>query len=503
MATLPELARLHTTLEGEDLAQLTRLVASWGILADLCFADLLLFVPLVADDSKLLVIGQVRPSNSQTLHHDDLIGRIIDESERPLVARAYRTGDIMDGEISLASRGGEPARLQCIPVRWDGRVIAVLTREAAITVGRRPGELERSYVAVFERFARMLVAGLFPYPIDQGTSAESPRVGDGALLLDDAARVSYASPNAVTALHRLGAYSNVEGVRLDEAGVNTAGVDDSFASHLPVMVEVERRPDVIVLLRCMPLLDLRDDQVVITGAIVLLRDVTDLRRRDQLLLSKDQAIREVHHRVKNNLQTIGSLLRLQARRLAPGDGRDALEEAERRIRSIALVHEILSRDAGEQVPFNDIVKPLVRMAQEAFTFPGVPVEFDVSGEAGELPATIATPLAVVLTELLQNAVEHAFPQGSPGGRIVVRLGNDGYRLRIVVADDGPGFPADFEIGSTRSLGLSIAKSLIETQMAGTIETRNDGGATVELVIPIYDPEAGQPEYRDERTGRVP
>jgi two-component sensor histidine kinase len=489
MATLPELARQHTNLEGEALAQLTRLVAAWGILADLCFADLLLFVPTAADDGKLVVIGQVRPSNSQTLHHDDLIGRVMDESERPLVARAYRTGDIMDGEIAVTSRGGEPARLQCIPVRWAGEVIAVLTREAAILVGRRPGELERSYVGVFERFARMLVAGLFPYPIDEGTAAESPRVGDGALLLDDAARVSYASPNAVTALHRLGAYSNVEGIRLDEAGVATGGVDDSFASHLPVMVEVERRPDVIVLLRCMPLLDLRDGRVVITGAIVLLRDVTDLRRRDQLLLSKDQAIREVHHRVKNNLQTIGSLLRLQGRRLAAGDGREALEEAERRIRSIALVHEILSRDAGEEVPFDEIVGPLVRMAKEAFTFPGVPVDFKVVGAAGELPATIATPLAVVLTELLQNAVEHAFPQGGTGGQVRVEMSNDGERLRILVADDGPGFPPDFSIGSTRSLGLSIARSLIESQMTGTIETRNDGGATVELTVPLRDPDA--------------
>jgi len=488
VATLPELARQHTSLEAEPLAQLTRLVATWGILADLCFADLLLFVPVADDDGKLVVIGQVRPSNSQTLHHDDLIGRLVDETERPLVARAYRTGDIMDGEVAVTSRGGEPARLQCIPVRWRGEVIAVLTREAAITVGRRPGELERSYVGVFERFARMLVAGLFPYPVDEGTAAESPRVGDGALLLDEAARVSYASPNAVTALHRLGAYSNVEGVRLDEAGVAAGGVDESFATHLPVMVEVERRPDVIVLVRCMPLLDLREGSVVITGAIVLLRDVTDLRRRDQLLLSKDQAIREVHHRVKNNLQTIGSLLRLQGRRLAPGDGREALEEAERRIRSIALVHEILSRDAGEQVPFDEIVNPLVRMAKEAFTFPGVPVSFRVEGEAGDLPATIATPLAVVLTELLQNSVEHGFPEGSEGGEITVELHNDGTRLRVLVSDDGPGFPETFSIGSTRSLGLSIARSLIESQMAGTIATRNDGGAVVELTVPLEGPD---------------
>ena len=116
-----------------------------------------------------------------------------------------------------------------------------------------------------------------------------------------------------------------------------------------------------MLLRCLPLLHRGE----VTGGLVLLRDVTDIRRRDRLLLSKDATIREVHHRVKNNLQTISSLLRLQARRLSTHDGKVALREAERRIRSIARVHEVLSRDPGEQVAFGEIVRDLVRMAEEA------------------------------------------------------------------------------------------------------------------------------------------
>jgi two-component sensor histidine kinase len=358
VATLPELARLHTRLDDEQLAHVARLVASWGILADLTFADLLLFVPEPAAEGRFIVLGQVRPTTSQTLHRDDLVGRILDAAERPLVAKAFESGEILDGEVPLATRGGEAARVQCIPVRHRGVVIAVMTREAPLTVGRRPGELERSYQEVFERFARMLVRGLFPYPVDEGTTAESPRVGDGALLLDEAGRVAYGSPNAVNALHRMGVYSNAEGVRLEEAGVESAAVQEAWAAQLPVTEELERRPDVSVLLRVLPLLDAGVDGAVrVTGALVLLRDVTDVRRRDRLLLSKDQTIREVHHRVKNNLQTIGSLLRLQGRRLPPGEGRQALAEAERRIRSIALVHEILSRATGEDVPFDEIVGP--------------------------------------------------------------------------------------------------------------------------------------------------
>ena len=488
MATLPQLARLHTRLSADELSHLTRLVASWGILADLCFADLLLFVPVAGGDGRFIVLGQVRPTTSQTLHGDDLVGRIIDEAERPLVARAFRAGEIMDGEVAVTSRSGEPARLQCIPVRHCGEVLAVLTREAPLTVGRRPGELERSYIEVFERFARMLVAGCFPYPVDEGTIAESPRVGDGVLLLDEAARVVYASPNAVNHLHRMGVYSNAEGARLDEVGVEANAITEAWDAALPVTEELEQRPDVIVLLRVLPLLDSRPGAAapLVTGGIVLMRDVSDVRRKDRQLLSKDATIREVHHRVKNNLQTIGSLLRLQGRRLAPGEGREALAEAERRIRAIALVHEILSREAGEQVPFDQIVGFLIRMAEDATI--SVPVRFTVEGAAGELPATLATPLAVVLSELLQNAVEHGYPDGSGGGHVSIGLANDGTRLKVVVQDDGKGLPAGFTIDRTRSLGLSIARDLVTTQMGGTITLSGSQGATVVLDVPVPPPE---------------
>ena len=370
----------------------------------------------------------------------------------------------------------------------------MLTREAPLTVGRRPGELERSYIEVFERFARMIVAGRFPYPVDEGTTAESPRVGDGVLLLDEAARVVYASPNAVNALHRMGVYSNAEGARLDEVGVEGNAIREAWDAALPVTEELERRPDVIVLLRVLPLLDggfrpggARAEPGV-TGGIVLLRDVSDVRRRDRLLLSKDATIREVHHRVKNNLQTIGSLLRLQGRRLPPGEGRQALAEAERRIRSIAVVHEILSREAGEQVPFDQIVGFLVRMAEDSTISPDTPVAFKVEGSAGDLPASLATPLAVVLSELLQNAVEHGYPDGSPGGLVRVQLDSDGTSLHVVVHDDGRGLPPGFTIDRTRSLGLSIARDLVTSQMGGTITLSSDRGAKVTLVVPVPPPE---------------
>ena len=106
--------------------------------------------------------------------------------------------------------------------------------------------------------------------------------------------------------------------------------------------------------------------------MLLVRDVTDLRKRDRLLISKDATIREIHHRVKNNLQTISSLLRLQARRLENPEAKAAVSESVRRIRTIALVHESLSREPGDDVTFIEIVRPLLRLAEESLQSPDRP-----------------------------------------------------------------------------------------------------------------------------------
>ena len=478
------------------LAHLQRLMATWGMLADLSRADLVLYVPETpGDPSRFVVHGQMRPTTGQTLYHEDLVGRVVSEADRPLVVRAFRLGEIVEGEAG-ADRG-ERARVQVIPVRWDGELVAVLTRESPLNIGgRRAGELERVYVETFDRLARMIVAGTFPFEEEDAPTAEAPRVGDGVLSLDASGRVEYASPNAVNALHRMGILSNAEGLRLDELGVEETAIQKAFFQAIPVTEEVGRHPDVIVLLRCIPLLDNGE----VAGGLVLLRDVTDLRRRDQLLISKDATIREVHHRVKNNLQTISSLLRLQGRRLPEGEGRVALAEAERRIRSIAFVHDVLARDPSQQVPFNDIIDGLLRMAKEAALSPEGMVRFTSSGDAGQLPAIYATPLAMVITELLMNAAEHAFPSpdGSEGDAVGpwgdrwvrITFQNDGTTLSVEVRDNGRGLPPGYAIERAGTLGLSIVRDLVTGQLGGSIDMRTEGGTVVEIKVPVAEEQQG-------------
>ncbi|HEX3840737.1 MAG TPA: histidine kinase N-terminal domain-containing protein [Acidimicrobiales bacterium] len=506
MATPAELALERTDLDDAQLAHVKRLMGTWGILADLSFSDLVLMAPMAtipdqvrSGEQELVILGQMRPSNSATVVQHDLVGQSVDAADWPVVTASWETGEVARGEMQMEPEE-EPVRVHCIPVRCEGILVAVLARLVA-GAGRRPGHLERTYRDVFDRFALMLSESTFPFPSEEVATEEAPRVGDGIVLVDEEGRVRYASPNATNALHRMGMYSQLEGRRLYDLGLEESAIEWALASALPVVEEVERRPDVSVLLHCVPLLSHGN----VTGCLVLLRDVTDVRRLDRLLLSKDAAIREVHHRVKNNLQTISALLRLQARRLPPGVGRVALFEAERRVRSISIVHEILSREPSDQVPFDEIVSALIRMAEDS-VLSSAKVSFSVTGELGEVPADVATPLAVVLAELLQNAVEHAFIEfdeddadrpDHPGvgaardtpkavGHIAVHLVADGACLSVEVSDDGSGLPEGFDFDVTPSLGLSIVRDLVRTQLDGTIVMRNrhqdDAGATGTAVL---------------------
>jgi two-component sensor histidine kinase len=464
MATLAELIRQHTDVSKEDTAHLQQLIGEWGMLADLCFADMLLHLP--TSRGTWVVGAQVRPATGQTIYRTDLVDTEANADEVSLLADALSSGQIREGELHKQGMF-DSVQVLAIPVRGENGPVAVLTREWSSKTSRQPGELERTYLSIFQRFAEMIAQGSFPFPGRAADLSAAPRVGDGAIVLDDNAVIRYASPNAVSALHRVGITSNVVGQALSELGFADSPVRQAFERMEPVIEEFEQTADVTLLVRCIPILS--DD--IVTGAMLLIRDVTELRRRDRMLLSKDATIREIHHRVKNNLQTISSLLRLQARRLESPEAKAAVQESVRRIRTIALVHETLSREPGDDVAFIEIVRPLMRLAEEGLQSPDRPVRFMVQGDGGRLPATIATPLSVVLTELLQNAVDHGFPEGSEGGTVVVDLGGDDDEIVIRVVNDGRGLEPGFDLDGATGLGLSIVRTLVTTELNGSISIR--------------------------------
>ena len=229
-----------------------------------------------------------------------------------------------------------------------------------------------------------------------------------------------------------------------------------------------------------------------TGALVLVRDVTELRHRERELMTKDATIREIHHRVKNNLQTVAALLRLQARRMDAPEGRAALEEAVRRVGSIATVHETLSHAPEEIVDFDEVAHRVAAMAGEV-SAAEVRVKPELRGRFGLLPSAVATPLALVLAELLQNALQHGLAQcaeGGPAGSLEVSVTRAPDRLTVSVQDNGVGLPEEFDLDSTTSLGLQIVRTLVVAELGGKLEVkpRAGGGTRAEVDLPL-DPAA--------------
>ena len=469
MPSLSDLVRSHTDLDADDVAWLQLLQADWQIIADLSFADLVLWLP-DREGKGFWAAGQMRPTTGPTAYVDDVIGTFVPVGRRPLIDAAYAQGRLIrEGDPEW--RDDVPVRVETIPVRRAGRVIAVVARNTNLLGVRTPSRLELSYLQTASDLTQMIAQGYFPAAGDRSDHADTPRVGDGFLRVDAAGRVVYASPSAQSVFRRLGLSSGLTGL--------------SLAETTRSLVPPRRRPDeetlsavlggraqrdteigtegVALIVRTIPLRPAGEH----IGALVLVRDVTDLRRRDRELVTKDATIREIHHRVKNNLQTVAALLRLQARRIDNESARLALEEAVRRVGSIAIVHEILSQAVEERVDFDEIVDPLGRMVTEVSAV-GSRVRVRRTGSFGGLPSEAATALAMVITELLQNAVEHGYDPDDADltGEIVLCARRRAGRLQVSVDDDGRGLPAGFDVEESGSLGLSIVRTLVESELGG-------------------------------------
>jgi two-component system, sensor histidine kinase PdtaS len=509
VSTLRDLVEEHTTLGPDDIDHLTRLAGDWQLISDLSFADLLLWVPVAAERTReggagepaFLCVAQVRPTTAPTAYQDDQVGRIVSGPEVAHLAIARQQGRIWR-EGDPVWYGDTPARHEAVPVRHrraDGEtseVIAVAGRDTNLSTARTPSQLELNYLTSADDLAQMVADGTFPPPRHPGETTSAPRVGDGLIRLDGSGKVTYASPNAQSAFRRLGHASHLVGEDLAallgriaddplEGSEASARVLAALRGDSPARKEIEVR-GATVLTRALPLIPAG----VPIGALILARDVTEVRRRDRALITKDATIREIHHRVKNNLQTVAALLRLQARRVDAPEAKAALEESVRRIASIALVHETLAMSADEAVEFDGIVDRVAKAAAEvAGGFgggDGLSVRMRREGSFGVLPAEIATPLVMVLNELLLNAVEHAFADDADDAEVVISAHRFRKILQVAVADNGRGLPEDFNPGSSKRLGLQIIRTLSTGELRGTIEMRNrpEGGAEALLEVPL-------------------
>ena len=489
MARLEDLISGRTALAPDHVHRLHELTADWQMLADLSFADLILWVPLRKDirswPTGHIAVAHIRPTTAATVFTHEVIGDEVDWGVRGRIDAALSSGEILrDSEPELV--GELLIKEETIPVSVNGQVVAVISRHRNADLMRSPSRLELNYREIANNLYRMVAEGAFPYPDAIAVFDPLPRVGDGLIRLDVNGIISYASPNARSAFSRLGWANELESFALGELAESLSntrheaheeGMRSSLSGKALRRLECENASGTVDLL-VMPLMA-GSDRI---GAIVLLHNITEVRRRDRELVTKDATIREIHHRVKNNLQTVSALLRLQSRRIEDPSASAALEEAVRRIASIATVHETLSGSSEESVAFDDVLDRLVASAREMSPRMNE-IAIERVGEIGALEPRLATPLALVVTELIHNALEHGLSQSGDALRITIERQND--KCAIEIYDNGVGLPADFDPIGSSNLGLHIVRTLAANELGGELTFISQAqGTLAQVVFPL-------------------
>ena len=479
MATFIELIADNSKLTPDQVEHLEQLVAEWRLLADLSFADLVLWLPIRKDEKSwpvgYIAIAQIRPTTAATVFSNDLIGSTIDWGVRQKIDQALSESEIVRdtapelvGEIMIKE--------ESIPVIFEGKTLAVISRHRNADLMRLPSKLELNYREIAHKIFRMVTEGSFPIRNSIYNSESTPRVGDGLIRLDANGIIFFASPNARSALSRVGYQSEIEKQNLGEvfaslAKGNTQPTDESWQTLLSGKflrrTEYESTDGVLDIL-VIPLIEAGDR----IGAIVLLHNVTELRNRDRALITKDATIKEIHHRVKNNLQTVSALLRLQSRRVEDPVASAALSEAVRRVASIALVHETLSNQSTESVEFDQVFDQIVKNSIELNPRK---INFTKVGSFGAFDSKVATALALVVTELIHNSLEHGLSE--VGDKLSVEIVKSGSTYTVAVCDNGAGLPNDFNLEKSANLGLQIANTLTKNELNGSIKLFRDGDLT--------------------------
>lgn len=481
----------QTVLDQAQVRWIYQLVGEGQLLADLAFADILVWAPTHSEG--FVAVSHLRPSSAATLFYRDVVGSEIRPEWAPLVREAFVTESIVDSKLS-ETLDSTPTKVRAVPIRVatrspegdTGPVIAVMTRHTNLSESRIPSRQELTFNQCANDLLLMISEGFFPDPETPSAPTHgAPRASDGLIRLDREGRVTFASPNSLSAFRRMGCDDELEGTLLAEVTAlmlqGTPVVDESLplvlTGRAPWRTDVEAE-GVTVTLRAIPLKQAGER----FGAVVLSRDVTQVRLREREMITKDATIREIHHRVKNNLQTVASLLRIQSRRTPSEMAKDALGQAMRRVAAIAVVHDTLSEGLSQNVDFDVVFERVLQLVAEVASGTHQVVKPRSEGSFGVLPSEYATPLALVLTELVTNAVEHGLA-GKANGEVVISAKRTPEKLSVVVRDNGGGLP-EGKVGE--GLGTQIVRTFVHGELGGSIDwhTLQEEGTEVTLDIPL-------------------
>ncbi len=469
-------------LSADDRAFLDRVVANLPLLSDLLHADLLLYA---RGGSAGVVVAHAAPNPLPSLYASSRVGQRVALGEGG-VGTLLQTGRSR-GVYGLLVRGA-PAVQEVFPVMLGERLVAVLSAETNV--------LEYERMRHKDSVLRNALAGI-RQAVLEGRLAGGAALGrlgehDGLLIIDAAGQIVYISTVAENQYRRLGYSESLLHSQISELDTSEYVCFQAMERNVCLERRVEEG-DQIWIKRVVPLPPAprrrwwwrrhqRSDQPA--GVLIAIQDITDDVRKEQELKIKSAMIQEIHHRVKNNLQTIASLLRLQARRSDSPALAEMLQQSITRIQSIAVVHEFLSHEQDSVINIHEVCYRILTEVTQGILDPTKNISLTLEGRNYYLATQQATSCALIVNELLQNALEHGYTQRTEG-TIQVRLRDTPESMLIEISDDGEGLPPDFDLHGHVSLGLQIVQTLVRDDLKGQFELRNGNGVCAIIAFPRW------------------
>ncbi len=461
------------SLDSDELAagRLEAIKEAMPLVADLSRADFLLYQ--LKNPGQVCIVAEAKPYSVTPVYSEPMVGRTFTRATAPAVFRAFERGKSAQATGRLPGKAAYTVR-DARPI-FDDRhhVIGVLGIETSMMVARRQSQRSPVILRAIAAVQRMLLNGQL---VDVGRlSRTSER--DGMMVVDRSGQILYVSGIAEEQYQKLGYRSSLLKSHLQELETNEEPFVEAILNGTYLELEL-REQDFIWMKKVIPLLEKGE----YTGGIICIKDITEQRRKEHELRIKSAMLQEVHHRVKNNLQTIAALLRMQARRAVVPETQGQLQEAVARILSVAVVHEFLSHDESSTINIKEVAQSIVGEVTHGILDPDKRITIELNGDSLMLPAQQATSCALIINELLQNAVEHGYSQRK-SGTIRIALRDEHDQMLIQVSDDGQGLPSGFDLAHNSNLGLEIVQTLAREDLRGSFQLDNGVGATAKLRFP--------------------
>ena len=391
--------------------------------------------------------------------------------EEPLVWRTLTTGKNISGQREWEI-GMESLEMKTYAIKDEqGEVIAVASFEASFEEAQaRIGSHNILVDTAFLLFTTTSPA------LSGGDMYRRLSARDGIVIVDDSGQVIFANAVA-TSIYKVLGVSHIVGRRVTDRRTHMNLVQSAIEQKRAQEQELETG-NLIFNQRALPVV--KAD--IVCGVLFIVSDITEIKKKEKELLVKSAVIQEIHHRVKNNLQTIASLLRLQARRSPSPEVKASLRECINRILSISVIHEFLSQQDVEVINVAEVAKNIMDAVIQNMLEPDFNIQTVFNGETVILPSDYASSLALAINELIQNSIEHGFvgcKEGLIG--IDIRALPDCYQVEIY--DNGIGLPPNFDPHKLKSLGIQIVTTLIESDLSGKFELKSQGGTRAIITIP--------------------